>query len=106
MRIVAHERSSAHSTPATKSTQSNTPDALSEALRRARTDRVVRPVRRTLAEMAPGYVRQPVLRLVPQATTHEDGDDVCPMCMRWSCICGQSSTVSAPSARTALLAVA
>ncbi|MFD3336149.1 hypothetical protein ACFWV1_26400 [Streptomyces sp. NPDC058700] len=80
----------------------------SEALRRVRTDRVTRPARRTLAEMAPGYVRQPVLRLVPAtATAHEDGDDVCPMCMRWSCICGQSSTVPAPSsAGTALKAVA
>ncbi|GAA2770360.1 hypothetical protein [Streptomyces showdoensis] len=44
-----------------------------EALRRARLDdaNVARPARRTLAEMAPGFERQPVLRLAPAVERSE-----------------------------------
>ncbi|MFD3337404.1 hypothetical protein ACFWV1_32955 [Streptomyces sp. NPDC058700] len=81
-------------------------DVFSEALRRVRTDRVVRPVRRTLAEMAPGYVRQPVLRLVP-ATPAASYDEPCIICNRWLCPGGCNPAVPAPSsAGTALKAVA
>ncbi|MFE7046671.1 hypothetical protein ACFU9X_47195 [Streptomyces atratus] len=39
-----------------------------------------RRARRTLAEMAPGYVRQPVLVLYRPAM-----NDACPLCTRWNC---------------------
>lgn len=58
-----------------------TPPDISEALRRARTTRVVHPARRTLAEMAPGYTRQPLLRLVPLKTA----DEPCIFCEQWLC---------------------
>jgi len=110
MRIVAHDRSSEHSTLATTSTQSNQPDVFAEALRRARTAdaAVTRAARRTLAEMAPGAVQRPVLQLAPNvhflpvAVWGDTEADVCPLCLRWTCICGQDSAAPAPSARTAV----
>ncbi|MET9436900.1 hypothetical protein [Streptomyces sp. NPDC006551] len=59
-----------------------TPPDIMEALRRVRSDRVVRPARRTLAEMAPGYQRQPLLRLVPQTAAYEAP---CLFCDSWTC---------------------
>ncbi|MGW4855331.1 hypothetical protein ACWEPZ_29315 [Streptomyces sp. NPDC004288] len=47
----------------------------------ARAERAGRTVRRTLQEMAPGYVRQPVLLLNRPAMR----DDACAVCARWSC---------------------
>ena len=90
------------------------PDFFSEALRRARTATVVRPARRTLAEMAPGHARPALLQLAPNVQLLPtavwdggDGDDgdVCPLCMRWSCICGQGLTAPAGT-RAAVKAVA
>ncbi|OKJ52555.1 hypothetical protein [Streptomyces sp. CB02261] len=82
------------------------PDVFSEALRRVRTDRVVRPVRRTLAEMAPGYTRQPVLRLVP-AAPGAASDAPCLFCDQWLCPGNCQNYVPAPaSVRTAVKAVA
>ncbi|MFH8581591.1 hypothetical protein [Streptomyces zaomyceticus] len=86
-----------------------TPDVFSEALRRAGTDRVVRPVRRTLAAMNPGYVRQPVLQLAPNVrflpTTAQD--DSCPLCGAWSCDGTDCQFgASAPSPTRAALKVA
>lgn len=90
-----------------------TPGALSEALRRARTAdaAVTRPARRTFAAMAPGSVRQPVLQLAPNvrflpSSVWGDPDaDVCPLCERWTRICGQNSTAPVLSG-AALKAVA
>ncbi|MET8746178.1 hypothetical protein [Streptomyces sp. NPDC004728] len=39
---------------------------------------------RTLAEMAPGYERQPVL-LLTRPLPMRAGDDACPICTRWNC---------------------
>ncbi|MGQ4358286.1 hypothetical protein [Streptomyces drozdowiczii] len=46
-----------------------------------------RRARRTLTEMAPGYGRQPVLRLAP-AVEFRRADDACPLCGWWACRCG------------------
>ncbi|MFD5065640.1 hypothetical protein [Streptomyces sp. NPDC058394] len=43
-----------------------------------------RQARRTLTEMAPGYTRQPVLRLARQLTFRA-ADDACVLCGRWNC---------------------
>uniref|UniRef100_UPI002F91A3B4 hypothetical protein n=1 Tax=Streptomyces sp. NBC_01553 TaxID=2975877 RepID=UPI002F91A3B4 len=43
-----------------------------------------RRARRTLAEMAPGYERQPVL-LLTRPLPMRAGDDACPICTRWKC---------------------
>ncbi|MET9656818.1 hypothetical protein [Streptomyces sp. NPDC006510] len=43
-----------------------------------------RRARCTLAEMAPGYDRQPVLLLTPQITMR-GADDACVLCGRWNC---------------------
>ncbi|MFD5065155.1 hypothetical protein [Streptomyces sp. NPDC058394] len=43
-----------------------------------------RRARRTLAEMAPGYSHQPVLRLTGPLTFRA-ADDACPLCGLWSC---------------------
>ncbi|WP_192806898.1 hypothetical protein [Streptomyces arboris] len=40
-----------------------------------------RRARRTLQEMAPDYIRQPVLTLLPQTAS----DDACGLCHRWGC---------------------
>ncbi|MFF1560992.1 hypothetical protein [Streptomyces sp. NPDC058279] len=49
-----------------------------------------RRARRTLAEMAPGYVRPPLLRFnVPVRAA----DDACVLCGFWTCRCGQAATV-------------
>ena len=75
------------------------PNFFSEALRRARTAdvAVTRPTRRTFAAMVPGSARQPVLQLAPNvhflptAVWGDPDADVCPLCERWTCICGQSA---------------
>ncbi|WP_329126090.1 hypothetical protein [Streptomyces sp. NBC_01353] len=79
------------------------PDAFADAMRRMKRDneRVVRPARRTLAEMAPGYQRQPLLRIVPLKAA----DDTCPICSYWKCRCGDSFA-PVPAAATAVKAVA
>ncbi|WEH43983.1 hypothetical protein [Streptomyces sp. AM 2-1-1] len=43
-----------------------------------------RRARRTLAAMAPGYERQPVLRLT-RFLPMRGAEDSCPVCGRWSC---------------------
>ncbi|MFJ9551767.1 hypothetical protein [Streptomyces erythrochromogenes] len=56
-----------------------------------------RRARRTLAEMAPGYVRPPLMSFnVP----FRAADDACVLCGFWTCRCGQSAAVlaSPPSA--------
>ncbi|WP_326701874.1 hypothetical protein OG909_32750 (plasmid) [Streptomyces sp. NBC_01754] len=53
----------------------------------ARAQAAGRRARRTLAEMAPGYTRQPILHLTrPPAFRSED--DRCPLCECWRCRCG------------------
>ncbi|MGW6684281.1 hypothetical protein ACWGBO_31050 [[Kitasatospora] papulosa] len=46
-----------------------------------------RRARRTLAEMDPGYERQPVL-LLTRPLTFRSADDACPLCGYWTCRCG------------------
>ncbi|MFJ8982579.1 hypothetical protein [Streptomyces sp. NPDC102282] len=46
-----------------------------------------RHARRTLAEMAPGYERQPVL-LLTRPLDFRSADDACPSCGYWKCRCG------------------
>ncbi|MFD7757892.1 hypothetical protein [Streptomyces sp. NPDC059757] len=48
-----------------------------------------RRARRTLAEMAPGYARQPVLRLVG-SLNFRAADDACVLCGYWTCRCGSA----------------
>ncbi|MFD5728330.1 hypothetical protein ACFWMT_19865 [Streptomyces sp. NPDC058368] len=43
-----------------------------------------RRARRTLAEMHPDYVRQPVLRMVGPLT-FRSADSPCPLCDQWNC---------------------
>ncbi|MFI5905430.1 hypothetical protein [Streptomyces cyaneofuscatus] len=56
-----------------------------------RADAAGRRVRRTLAEMAPGRTRQPVLRMtreltfVPATASKAGADDACGLCGRWLC---------------------
>ncbi|MFJ7990247.1 hypothetical protein [Streptomyces sp. NPDC096351] len=79
---------------------------MSEALGRMKRDdaRVSRPARRTLAAMVPGAVQRPVLQLAPNvhflptAVWGDPDDDACPMCLHWTCICGQDSTAPAGTA--------
>ncbi|MFB7260638.1 hypothetical protein ACFCXH_00485 [Streptomyces nojiriensis] len=53
-----------------------------------------RRARRTLAEMAPGYVRPPLLRFnVPIRAA----DDACVLCGWWTCRCGQNVAIPAPA---------
>ncbi|HEY9327063.1 MAG TPA: hypothetical protein VIS09_02290 [Streptomyces sp.] len=49
-----------------------------------------RQARRTLAEMAPGYERQPVLVLTRQLA-FRSADDACPLCGYWTCRCGSAA---------------
>ncbi|MZE55028.1 hypothetical protein GTY86_27875 [Streptomyces sp. SID5770] len=49
-----------------------------------------RQARRTLQEMAPGYERQPILRLTP--APRAGAEDACPICSYWRCRCGDSLT--------------
>ncbi|MER6393937.1 hypothetical protein ABT236_36495 [Streptomyces sp. NPDC001523] len=52
-----------------------------------------RRARRTLAEMAPGYVRPPLLRFnVPTRAA----DEACALCGWWTCRCGQNAAVASP----------
>ncbi|WP_333732555.1 hypothetical protein [Streptomyces sp. IBSBF 3010] len=46
---------------------------------------VGRRARRTLAEMQPGYQRQPVLQLVRRPLTFRSADGPCPLCDQWNC---------------------
>ncbi|WP_329212496.1 hypothetical protein [Streptomyces sp. NBC_01708] len=46
-----------------------------------------RQTRRTLAEMAPGYKRQPVL-LLTRPLTFRSANDACGLCGYWRCRCG------------------
>ncbi|MFE2090728.1 hypothetical protein [Streptomyces sp. NPDC059460] len=48
-----------------------------------------RRVRRTLTKMAPGYTRQPVLRLI-RPLDFRAADDACPICGYWTCRCGSA----------------
>ncbi|MFD3641484.1 hypothetical protein [Streptomyces griseus] len=64
-----------------------------------------RRARRTLAEMAPGQSRQPVLRMVdrplvflPTTAARSGADDACVLCGRW--LCGGNCYAPAPSLRT------
>ncbi|MFB7359579.1 hypothetical protein [Streptomyces gardneri] len=62
------------------------PTVFSEALRRARTAAMVRPVRRTLGEMDPGFTRQPILRLAPSVRfLPTTAVEPCIFCERTSC---------------------
>ncbi|WP_073921011.1 hypothetical protein [Streptomyces sp. CB00455] len=52
-----------------------------------------RRARRTLAEMAPGYIRPPLLAFnLPVRAA----DDACVLCGFWTCRCGQTATLPAP----------
>ncbi|MER5556342.1 hypothetical protein ABT001_32595 [Streptomyces sp. NPDC002793] len=56
-----------------------------------------RQARRTLAEMAPGYDRQPVLRM-NRPLTFRSANDACGLCNRWNCggfDCPPGATASA-----------
>ncbi|MER7316508.1 MULTISPECIES: hypothetical protein [Streptomyces] len=50
----------------------------------ARAKAAGRRARRTLADMMPGYKRQPVLRLTRPLPVRGTGDS-CPVCRRWNC---------------------
>ncbi|MET8275730.1 hypothetical protein [Streptomyces sp. NPDC005096] len=56
-----------------------------------------RRARRTLAEMVPGYARQPVLRLT-RPLTFRAADDACVLCGRWNC----NGTCYAPAPASAV----
>ncbi|MFK4123539.1 hypothetical protein [Streptomyces longwoodensis] len=63
-----------------------------------------RTARRTVQEMAPGYVRQPVLILHRPVMA----DDACPLCGRWSCdpsSCPPGAAPASTQARAAGTAV-
>lgn len=57
-----------------------------------------RRARRTLAEMAPEYERQPVL-LLTRPLPMRAGDDACPICTRWNCDGTNCPPSIAPAAR-------
>ncbi|MFE4258213.1 hypothetical protein [Streptomyces sp. NPDC056883] len=54
-----------------------------------------RRARRTLAEMAPGYVRPPLLSFT--TLSFRAADDACGLCGFWTCHCGQNAAAPAPS---------
>lgn len=54
-----------------------------------------RQARRTLAEMDPGYDRQPVLLLAP-AVTFRSANDACGLCGYWTCRCGGVAPAPVP----------
>ncbi|MFJ9195700.1 hypothetical protein [Streptomyces globisporus] len=63
-----------------------------------------RRARRTLAEMAPGQTRQPVLLMAPQLTfvptaARAGADDACVLCGSWLCGGNCFSPPPAPSMR-------
>ncbi|MFF9914809.1 hypothetical protein [Streptomyces sp. NPDC013457] len=65
----------------------------------ARATRVGQRTRRTLQEMIPGFVRQPVLIL----RRPEMADDACPLCLRWGCNgtdCPPAAVIPPPAAAT------
>lgn len=49
-----------------------------------------RRARRTLAEMAPGYTRPPLLSF--NTLSFRAADDACGLCGFWTCRCGQAAT--------------
>lgn len=55
-----------------------------------------RQTRRTLAEMDPGYQRQPVL-LLARPLTFRSANDACPLCGFWKCRCGGIAPAPAES---------
>ncbi|MDX3433890.1 hypothetical protein PV664_33955 [Streptomyces sp. ME01-18a] len=55
-----------------------------------------RRTRRTLAEMDPGYQRQPVL-LLTRPLTFRSANDACPLCGFWKCRCGGVAPAPAES---------
>ncbi|MET9568487.1 hypothetical protein ABZY34_04965 [Streptomyces virginiae] len=56
-----------------------------------------RRARRTLAEMAPGYVRPPLLSFnVPVRAA----DDACVLCGFWTCRCGNAAAPAPPPSAT------
>lgn len=57
----------------------------------ARAQAAGRQARRTLAAMAPGHARQPVLRLT-RPLTFRPADDACVLCGYWTCRCGTAQT--------------
>ncbi|MFB9558667.1 hypothetical protein [Streptomyces roseoviridis] len=78
---------------------------VAEALRRARLadTTVSRPARRTLAEMAPGFERQPVLTLFrPQFSN----DERCIFCEKWLCPGNCGGFAPAPAAAAGVAKVA
>ncbi|WP_328541090.1 hypothetical protein [Streptomyces sp. NBC_00344] len=66
-----------------------------------------RQARRTLAEMAPGFERQPVL-LLTSPLIFRAPNDACPLCGFWTCRCGGSAAPQAASAvqRNSVMGVA
>ncbi|MEV5605729.1 hypothetical protein AB0L33_30265 [Streptomyces sp. NPDC052299] len=65
----------------------------------SRAEAAGRRARRTLAEMAPGYQRQPFLRLV-RPLTFQRADDACVLCGFWKCRCGGAAPAPAPAAHS------
>ncbi|MCX5079209.1 hypothetical protein OHA84_38360 (plasmid) [Streptomyces sp. NBC_00513] len=57
-----------------------------------------RRARRTLAEMAPGYIRPPLLRF--NMPVRAAADEACALCGYWTCRCGQNATASSPPPST------
>ncbi|MFJ8855668.1 hypothetical protein [Streptomyces sp. NPDC102437] len=58
-----------------------------------------RRARRTLAEMAPGYERQPVLLLTRPLPMRPTMNGPCPLCERWNCDPSNCPPRVAPAAR-------
>ncbi|MDX3538068.1 hypothetical protein PV721_27695 [Streptomyces sp. MB09-01] len=54
-----------------------------------------RRARRTLTEMAPGYIRPPLLSF--NTLSFRAAEDACVLCGWWTCRCGQNAAVPAPS---------
>ncbi|MFG2977721.1 hypothetical protein ACGFYY_32615 [Streptomyces sp. NPDC048331] len=57
-----------------------------------------RRVRRTLAEMAPGYTRPPLLSF--KTLSFRAAEDACGLCGFWTCRCGQAATAPVRSRAT------
>ncbi|MFI5752555.1 hypothetical protein ACIBBE_43445 [Streptomyces sp. NPDC051644] len=62
-----------------------------------------RRARRTLAEMAPGYERQPVLLLTCPLPVRA-ANDACGICGYWTCRCGNGFVALAATPRTKAVA--
>ncbi|MGW7318310.1 hypothetical protein [Streptomyces sp. NPDC054865] len=59
-----------------------------------------RKARRSLAEMAPGYTRPPVLRF--NDLSFRATDDACGLCGCWTCRCPTAGVASTPGATGAV----